>query len=165
MSYARQKGKKFEKKIANIINEVFNINNANIPELLKANRCFSSGSANYESGDINFGILYTYFPNIVIECKKWNNITKKVSTIKYLYRQYSQKHNDKTVWLIIEDRYGKPIIILPRNLTYVQGLSKQLNIVLDLKDNELIALDFKTFIQAYKDYFTKQQNTQQNQNS
>lgn len=157
MNYARQKGKRFEKKIANIINEVFNINDIDIPETLKVNRYFGSGSAEYEIGDINFGILYKYFFNIVIECKKWNNITKKISTIKYLYKQYSKKHEGKTVWLIIEDKYGKPIIILPNNLPYVQNLINELNIVLDLKDNNLIALDFKTFIIAYKDYFTNYQ--------
>lgn len=154
MNYNKQKGKRFEKKIANIINEVFNIND--IPETLKVNRYFSSGSADYEIGDINFGILYKYFFNIIIECKKWNNITKKISTIKYLYKQYSKKHEGKTVWLVIEDKYGKPIIILPNNLSYVQDISKQLNTVLDLNDDSLIALDFKTFIAAYKNYVVKE---------
>ena len=156
MNYNKQKGKRFEKKIATIINEVFNINDIDIPETLKVNRYFSSGSADYETGDINFGILYKYFFNIIIECKKWNNITKKKSTIKYLYKQYSKKHEGKTVWLIIEDRYGKPIIILPKNLSYVQDISKKLDTVLDLNDDNLIALDFKTFITAYKNYVVKE---------
>lgn len=153
----RQKGKRFENLVAQIINNVFEIdNNSNIPEQLKVRRNFSSGSANFEKGDINFGILYEYFNNIIIECKKWKNITSNYSKIRSLYKYYSKQFENYILWLVIADNYEKPKIVIRNNIYDFLNTIKEINQqIINIPKSELIMLDFTIFLRLYKEHIKK----------
>lgn len=146
----KQKGKRFEEQVANIINNIFNVN---APKYLSVQRTFTSGAAKFEKGDISFGILYQYFKNIVIECKKWKDITKKNSIIKKLYKEYSNRINeDEILWLIIADNYEKPKIVFKNSLykNIIDILIQKNSLVKNITD-ELVLCDFEEFLILYKD--------------
>lgn len=146
----RQKGKRFETLVANIINEVFEIND--VPDILKVNRSFTSGASNLEKGDINFGIAYKYFQDVIIECKKWKNITKNQSKMKSLYYTYKKRYPDLKLWLIVAGNYETPKIVLNKN---DYDFINQLNYIIFNRDENLILTEFKDFIHKYKDYIKK----------
>ena len=88
----KQKGKRFEDKIAALIYEKYlskipeyqnfisSIEKDKIKKLFLPTRDYASGSSNRLKGDIDLSIGFKYFP-FLIECKKWKSLDYKLHFI------------------------------------------------------------------------------------
>ena len=88
MSYNRQKGNKFETRIADKIHikllekskEYVNIFESIGNEEIKPKRDFASGNFSSSDGDIDLGIAKKFFP-VSIECKNWKTLDISLNSL------------------------------------------------------------------------------------
>ncbi len=144
-NYNKNKGKRFEEKIAKIVdkycNKLIAKNNQNA---LSVKRSPFSGIAKYELGDIDLGIYRVYLPNLVIECKKWsrlnfnNNLFKVLNEAKRIWLHYKTMYGNKDLVLVFEANRG-----IPYALTDIQLP------VMYIQFTDLYLYEFEAFITAY----------------
>jgi hypothetical protein len=144
-NYNKNKGKKFETKIANIVDKHCNrLIKTNAINELRVKRSPFSGIAKDEQGDVDLGIFREYLPNLVIECKKWNrlnfnnNIFKVLNDVKRIWQQYKEMYGDKDVVLVFEANRGKPYALTDIQLQLP-----------NICYNNLYLYEFEQFIEKY----------------
>jgi len=171
----KQKGKKFEDKIAKLIYERYlkyipeyrnflsTIDNKKVKQIFLPNRDFASGSSNRLKGDIDLSIGFKYFP-FLIECKKWKKLDYKLHRLLSLRDEneflkielgkifYDTKLKAEEFGLkpmvVFEYDYGVPLCLC-RVGDIKEEVKTNIKTKLELLNNYLI-LDFVMVLDAFK---------------
>ena len=153
----KQKGKRFEEKIATLIYDRYlkyipeytkfieSIDNPNIKKLFIPTRDFASGASGRLSSDVDLSIGFKYFP-FLIECKKWKSLDYKLHFLlslkddddvinTHLGKVYMSVENKSISiglypMVVFEYNYGTPLYFT--KVIYIESfLTKYVNSTLD----------------------------------
>jgi len=152
--YQKNKGKKFENQVADILHKYFYNNNNEYRRLynflgnkqLKPYRDLSSGTLkDVSTSDIQLNLLYKFFP-FSIECKFWKEF-KDLNLNNLLKEKVSQLFNifEKQVKPVAVKSNLIPLLVFKGNYTNIFCMYE--------KCDDLIYLDFKNYVflrQKYK---------------